>query len=233
MGVETYWPWGPSVGDFNADGWEDIFIQSGMNFPYRYGINSLMLNNRGQKFLDAEFLLGIEPRAGGRTHTPWFDLDCSKLPAGAEKHFQDPCKGQTGTITVMSALASRSAVVFDLDNDGDLDIVTNDFNSPPQVLLSNLSERQRIHWLKVKLIGTSSNRDGLGATVRVTSGGRTLTKYHDGKSGYLSQSSLPLYFGLGDAQKVERVEIDWPSGCRQVITQNLRVNEVLKITETR
>jgi hypothetical protein len=233
MGVETYWPWGPSVGDFNADGWDDIFIPSGMNFPYRYGINSLMLNNRGQNFLDAEFLLGIEPRRGGRTHTPWFDLDCSKLPADAEKHFQDPCKGQTGTITVMSALASRSAVVFDLDNDGDLDIVTNDFNSAPQVLLSNLSERRRIHWLKVKLIGTSSNRDGLGATVRVTSGGRTLTKYHDGKSGYLSQSSLPLYFGLGDAQKVDRVEIDWPSGRKQVITQNLRVNEVLKITETR
>jgi hypothetical protein len=85
----------------------------------------------------------------------------------------------------------------------------------------------------VKLIGTSSNRDGLGATVRVTSGGRTLTKYHDGKSGYLSQSSLPLYFGLGDAEKVDRVEIDWPSGSKQVITQNLRVNEVLKVTETR
>jgi hypothetical protein len=85
----------------------------------------------------------------------------------------------------------------------------------------------------VKLIGTSSNRDGLGATVRVTSGGQTLTKYHDGKSGYLSQSSLPLYFGLGDAQKVDRVEIDWPSGRKQVITQDLRVNEVLKITETR
>ena len=97
----------------------------------------------------------------------------------------------------MAPLGSRSAAIFDLDNDGDLDIVTNDFNSPPQVLVSNLSERQPIHWLKVKLTGTASNRDGLGATVRVIAGGRTLTKYNDGKSGYLSQSSLPLYFGLG------------------------------------
>jgi len=233
MGVETYWPWGPSVGDFNADGWDDIFIPAGMSFPYRYGINSLLLNNRGQKFLDAEFLLGVEPRRGGRTHTPWFELDCAKLPADAEKHFQDPCKGQTGTITVMAPLASRSAAVFDLDNDGDLDIVINEFNSPPQVLVSNLSERRRIHWLKVKLIGTASNRDGLGATVRVTSGGRTLMKYNDGKSGYLSQSSLPLYFGLGDAQKVDRVEVDWPSGRKQVITQDLHVNDVLQIKETR
>jgi hypothetical protein len=233
MGVETYWPWGPSIGDFNADGWEDIFIAAGMNFPFRYGINSLLLNNQGQKFLDAEFLLGVEPRRGRRTHTPWFELDCSKVPADAKKYYRDPCKDQTGKITVMAPLASRSAAVFDLDNDGDLDIVTNDFNSAPQVLVSNLSERRRIHWLKVKLIGTASNRDGLGAFVRVTSGGRTLTKYNDGKSGYLSQSSLPLYFGLGDAQTVDRVVVDWPSGRKQVITQDLRVNDVLQITETR
>ena len=231
MGAETYWPWGPSIGDFNADGWDDIFIAAGMNFPYRYGINSLLLNNRGQKFLDAEFLLGVEPREGGRTHIPWFEMDCSKVPSGAKKYFQDPCKGQAGTITVMAPLASRSAAVFDLDNDGDLDIVTNEFNSAPQVLVSNLSARRQIHWLKVKLTGTASNRDGLGAFVRVTSGGRTLTKYNDGKSGYLSQSSLPLYFGLGDAQKVDRVEVDWPSGRKQVITRVPRANDVLQVTE--
>jgi hypothetical protein len=233
MGVETYWPWGPSVGDLNADGWDDIFIPSGMDFPYRYGINSLLLNNRGQKFLDAEFLLGVEPRKGGQTHTPWFELDCSTLPSDAEKYFTEPCKGQTGKITVMSSVASRSAAIFDLDNDGDLDIVTNDFNTPPMVLVSNLSARRPIHWLKVKLVGAVSNRDGLGATVRVTSGGRTLMKYNDGKSGYLSQSSLPLYFGLGDAQNVDRVEVDWPSGHKQVVTQGLRANEVLRIDETR
>jgi len=204
-----------------------------MNFPFRYGINSLLLNNRGEKFLDAEFLLGVEPRRGGRTHAPWFELDCSKVPPGAKKFYTDPCKGQTGKIMIMSALGSRSSAVFDVDNDGDLDIVTNEFNSAPQVLISNLTERRQIHWLKVKLIGTISNRDGLGAMVRVTSGGRTLMKYNDGKSGYLSQSSLPLYFGLGDAQNVDRVEVAWPSGRKQVITQDLRANDVLQITEPR
>jgi hypothetical protein len=133
----------------------------------------------------------------------------------------------------MSSLASRSAAIFDLDNDGDLDIVTNDFNTPPMVLVSNLSQRRPIHWLKVKLNGAASNRDGLGATVRVTAGGRTLMLYNDGKSGYLSQSSLPLYFGLGDAQKVDRVEVDWPSGRKQTVTQGLRANEVLRIDETK
>jgi len=226
MGVENLWPWGVSVGDVNADGWDDIFIAASMNFPYRYGINSMLLNNRGEKFLDAEFLLGIEPRRDGRTHTPWFDLDCS----GADKESKY-CKGQTGKVTIMATLGSRSSVLFDLDDDGDLDLVTNDFNSEPQVLVSNLAEKKPIHWVKILLEGTASNRNGLGATVRVRSGGRVYTKHHDGKSGYLSQSALPLYFGLGDATSIERVEVDWPSGRKQALTAGLRANETIRIKE--
>jgi hypothetical protein len=133
----------------------------------------------------------------------------------------------------MAPLGTRSAAIFDLDNDGDLDIVTNDFNSAPQVLVSNLSDRHAIHWLKVKLVGTVSNRDGLGATVHVTAAGSTITRYNDGKSGYLSQSSLPLYFGLGDARKIDRIDVEWPSGHKQTLNQNLHENQVLQITEPR
>ena len=229
MGVENYWPWGPSIGDINADGWDDIFIASGMSFPFRYGINSMLLNNRGEKFLDAEFLLGIEPRRDGRTHAPWYTIDCSRQ--GLDPLNQQVCQGQAGQITVMSTISSRSSVIFDLDNDGDLDIVTNDFNSEPQVLVSDLAQVRQIHWIKVVLIGTSSNRDGLGATVQVHSGGQVYTKYNDGKSGYLSQSVLPLYFGLGDATKIDRVEVQWPSGRKQALTDGLTVNKTLQITE--
>jgi hypothetical protein len=226
VNAENYWPWGLSVGDLNADGWQDAFIASSMNFPFRYGINSVLLNNRGEKFLDSEFLLGVEPRRGGRTHTPWFDVDCDK--EGGRR----VCQGRTGKIMVMAPLGSRSSVIFDLDNDGDLDIVTNDFNSEPQVLISNLAARRKIHWLKVVLVGTASNRNGLGATVRVSAGGRVLTQWNDGKSGYLSQSVLPLYFGLGDAEKIDRVEVDWPSGRKQVLT-DARPNTTLRVTESR
>ena len=225
-GVENYWPWGPSVGDVNADGWDDIFIASSMDYPFRYGINSLLLNNRGETFLDAEFLLGIEPRRGGRTHTPWFDLDCLQEGLGT-----DPCRGQSGTIRVMAPLGSRSSLMLDLDGDGDLDIVTNDFNSAPQVLVSDLAQRRPIHWLQVVLEGTASNRNALGATVRVRAGGHVYTKFNDGKSGYLSQSVLPLYFGLGDAETIERVEVDWPSGKKQVETQGLAINRTLHVVE--
>jgi hypothetical protein len=227
LGVENYWPWGVSVGDINADGWDDIFISSGMSFPFRYGINSMLLNNRGEKFLDSEFLLGIEPRRD--IYVPWFDIDCS------QKELTDlnktVCAGRSGKVTVMSPRSTRSSVMFDLDNDGDLDIVTNDFNSAPQVLVSDLAQQKKIHWLKVVLVGTHSNRNGLGATVRVHAGGQTYTKYNDGKSGYLSQSVLPLYFGLGDTTAVDRIEVDWPSGKKQVMTSRLWENEVLQIIE--
>ena len=227
VGVENYWPWGPSVGDLNADGWQDVFIASSMDYPHRYGINSLLLNNRGEKFLDSEFILGVEPRRGGRTHTPWFEADCSQPAASSIA----ACEGRSGKITVMAPLGSRSSVMFDLDQDGDLDIVTNDFNSEPQVLVSDLAQRRAVHWLGVSLVGTSSNRDGLGAAVRVSAGGRVLTQWNDGKSGYLAQSAMPLYFGLGDAATVDRVEVTWPSGRTQVVTTGLTPNTTLRLTE--
>ena len=146
VGAENYWPWGPSVGDLNADGWQDIFIASSMNYPCRYGINSLLLNNRGEKFLDSEFLLGIEPRQGGRTHTRWFDVDCSTDDASAEALAQcrQDMQGSDGKFTVMAPLGTRSSVIFDLDGTATLDIVTNEFNSEPQVLVSDLPQKRPV-----------------------------------------------------------------------------------------
>jgi hypothetical protein len=230
LGVENYWPWGPSVGDLNADGWEDVFVAASMSFPFRYGIDSVFLNDRGERFRDAEFILGVEPRRGGRTTTPWFDADCAvpQTGAGAKR----ACVGQTGRIRVLGTLGTRSAAIVDLDGDGDLDIVTNEFNAAPQVLISDLAQRKTIHWLKVVLVGTASNRDGLGATIRVAAGGRVQTRSHDGKSGYLSQSALPEYFGLGSATEVGRVEVLWPSGRRSVV-ERPGVDATLRIEEPR
>ena len=181
-----------------------------MNYPFRYGVNTVLINNRGAGFLDSEYLLGVEPRKGGVTSKPWFYLDCGGADAG-HKH----CEGQEGEVEVRAAVGSRSSAVFDIDGDGDLDIVTNEFNDRPMVLVSDLSERREVRYLRVSLRGRSSNRDGLGARVEVTAGGSRYTKVNDGQSGYLSQSSLPLYFGLGGADRVDLVEVTWPGGRKQ------------------
>ena len=226
LGVENYCPWGPSIGDLNADGFDDMFIASGMNYPFRYMVNSVKLNDRGRRFVDSEFVLGIEPRRG--LIVPWFDLDAS----GADKNHRD-AEGATGPLTVWGARASRSAAVFDVDGDGDLDIVTSEFNTAPMVLVSNLSERTALHYLGVHLSGTTSNRSGLGAIVKVTAGGSTYTKVMDGNSGYLSHSVSPLYFGLGAATSVTRVDVLWPSGKRQTIAAPIKINARLDVQEPR
>ena len=220
------------MGDLNADGFDDAFITSCMNYGYRYGINSLLLNDRGRRFVDSEFILGVEPRRGGRTLIPWFELDVLGADKDHELVKKVRARGAIVTrVVAWGAIGSRSSVIFDLDDDGDLDIVTNDFNSEPMVLVSDLADRKRIHFLKVNLNGTRSNRDGLGARVTVRAGSATYTRVQDGQSGYLSQSRWPLYFGLGDAGRVDQVEVLWPSGQQQVLPGPIPAGSELNVTE--
>jgi hypothetical protein len=227
LGVETYWPWGVSVGDVNADGFEDVFFTAGMNYPLRYGANSLLLNDGGRKFHDSEFVLGVEPRARGIAalsyvlHASGEDRDLALVEA----------YDLEGEVEVWGARGSRSSVIFDLDDDSDLDIVTNEFNDRPMVLVSNLSEKKTVRFLKVKLNGSTSNRFGIGAKVVVIAAGSKYTKVNDGKSGYLSQSLYPLYFGLGEAAVVDRIEVLWPSGKAQRVEGPIQINQTLEIRE--
>ena len=228
IGVENYWPWGLSVGDLNADGFDDAFVTSSMNYPYLYAVNSVLLNGRGKKFYDCEFVVGVEPRRGGRTARPVFTLD----PHGADKDHEMVKLGSlTRPSEMWGALGSRSSVIVDLENDGDLDIFTNEFNDVPMILLSNLTEQRSVRWLKVKLTGSRSNRDGLGAKVVIKSSGSEFTKVYDGQSGYLSQSRYPLYFGLGNTAQVDEIAVHWPSGAKQTIEGPVEPNRLIELVE--
>ena len=227
--IENYWPWGVSTGDLNADGWQDVFVTASMNYPFRYAPNSVLMNNGRGQFIDAEYVVGVEPRRGGRMTKPWIALNCS----GADKAHQH-CKETAGELVVHGALGSRSSAIFDVDDDGDLDIVTNEFGDVPMVLISDLAQRPRLglRFVKVTLQGNTSNRDGLGAVVTVTDDqGRQFVQTHDGQSGYLSQSRIPLYFGLRGAKSVARIEVRWPGGRTSVLEEGLPMNDVLIVTE--
>lgn len=226
IGAETYWPWGISVGDVNADGYEDVFVTAGMGYPLRYGINSLLLNEQGRRFVHSEFVVGVEPRPENKVLIDYFTMECD----GADKGHPF-CQGKGGKVVVQASTSSRSSLFMDFDNDGDLDLIVNNMNDIPLLLQSDLAQKKAIKFLKVRLEGKVSNRDGLGALVRVITPERTWTQFNDGKSGYLAQSSLPLYFGLGDAQTVTRVEVLWPSGKRQTLSDRIALNTNLHIAE--
>ena len=105
---------------------------------------------------------------------------------------------------------SRGAAIGDFDNDGDLDILVNNNGQPPQLLRNDGGNAN--HWLEILLIGTKSNRDGVGARVKIRAGDLTLYDQRKGGMSYQSAQDPRLHFGLGQYSKVDSIEIVWPSG---------------------
>ncbi len=126
--------------------------------------------------------------------------------------------------------AGRGAAFGDLDNDGDIDIVMAVLNDFPLVLYSNASEAGN-HWLQVKLTGTKSNRDGQGATIKLRAGGELQWSYATTAGSYLSANDARVHFGLGGSDVVEWMEVLWPSGAKQTLT-DLRADQIVTVTES-
>jgi hypothetical protein len=110
--------------------------------------------------------------------------------------------------------STRAAAVADFAGDGRLSIVVNNFNDQPYLFRNHYPPR---NWVEFRLEGTRSNRDAVGAVVRLYAGGRVMTRVVQAGGGYLSQSSRTVHFGLGDRREVDRVEIAWPGGTRQTL----------------
>jgi hypothetical protein len=188
-GMETFWPWGVATGDFDNDGFEDVFIPSGMGYPFFYWPNVLMMNNGNETFTDHAKGEGMEPPARGIYQEQRF----AGKPASR---------------------SSRAAAVADFRGVGRLDLVVNNFNDQPYYFQNEFPGR---NYVQFRLRGTKSNRDAIGAVVRLYVGKEVMTRQVNPAGGYLSQSSKTVHFGLGDRPQVDRVEIRWPSGLRQTI----------------
>lgn len=124
--------------------------------------------------------------------------------------------------------ASRGLAVGDLDNDGDLDMLIANIAEAPQLLRNDGGNRRNA--LLVRTVGSESNRDGIGARVRAVIGERTLTREVRAGSSYLSQSDLRVHFGLGEAERVDRLEIRWPGGATDILN-DIEANQILTIVE--
>ena len=121
----------------------------------------------------------------------------------------------------------RGGALADYDRDGDLDLVIVNHGGPA-VLLRNDGEGG--HWLQLALTASGGNTAAIGATARVTAGGRVHRRAVGGQSSYLSQNEAVLHVGLGDAERVERVEILWPDGEQQII-DGLGVDRLVRVRQ--
>ena len=129
---------------------------------------------------------------------------------------------------IQVATVSRGLAAGDYDNDGDLDILVSNNGGAPQLLRNDGGNAD--HWLEILLVGTRSNRDGVGARVRLTAGDWSMTAQRMGGMSYQSAQDPRLHFGLGSRTKVDALEVRWPSGTVTRLT-NIAANQILTIQE--
>jgi len=245
---------GIGVGDYDCDGWLDIVKP---NFSDE--TISLYHNNGNGTFYDAVFQarLAASTKSVGWgaglvdfDNDGWKDLFIStghvypeislrKLHvtyAEPKILFRNLGNGYFQDVTtkagpgVTQAHTSRGCAFGDFDNDGDVDIVVSNINEPPSLLRNDCSSRN--NWIKIKCIGTKSNRSAIGARVKVITGRHSQIDEVMSGSSYISQNDFRLHFGLGSAVTVDQVEVRWPSGLVESFPR-VEANQLVTIQESR
>jgi enediyne biosynthesis protein E4 len=238
---------GVTLGDYDHDGRLDLFIT---NFDDDY--NTLYRNDGKGSFTDVSYAAKVAavslPYVGWGTwffdydNDGWADLLVvnghvyPQLPSYRQRNFVHH-NNRDGTFTEVGAQlgapfaekrTGRGAAFGDIDNDGDTDVIINNLDGPPQLLRNDGGNTNNS--ILIKTVGVKSNRDGIGARVKIVSGDLTqIGEVYSGGS-YLSQSDLRVAFGVGKRTKIDFIEVHWPGGNVDKITDT-GINKIVTIKE--
>ena len=222
----TDWSWSPLLADFDNDGFKDLYITNGYrrdvsNLDYlTYTVDSV-LKKGGitlRNFPTIEDYLKLVPATPLQNYM--FKNEDGLHFSNVSNNWGMPQKG-----------FSNGSAFADLDNDGDLDLVVNNVVDEVMVYRNRASEKKSGNWLQIKLKGSPRNPGATGARVRIRYGGgkvqyQEMTPSH----GYFSSSEYLLHFGLGQAQTVDKIDVQWPPDGKVQTVKNVPVNQRLTLS---
>ncbi|WP_341214847.1 VCBS repeat-containing protein [uncultured Wocania sp.] len=223
--AKTDWSWATLFADFDLDGYNDLYVTNGV---YRDVVDRDANN---------EINAYIEKNKASLKEKDFFDFT-QKLPQQKLTNYLFKNKGnlqfdnKTDDWADESPSFSNGAVYVDLDNDGDLDIVTNNLDENATVLRNNATTLTKNNYIKFKFKGTTKNKFGVGTVVKIhQKNGHILTRELVNSRGYLSSMSNTLHFGLGLDATIPRIEITWNDGKTQTL-KNVKANQTLIVSHS-
>ncbi|MBM3263868.1 MAG: CRTAC1 family protein [candidate division Zixibacteria bacterium] len=218
----TLWGWAAKFGDFDNDGWQDIFAVNGLRSAGKDNYIPVVVNmitTPGIDFTDVNNWPDIKDMT-------WSGYQKKKMFRNLGNQNFKEISGPAG---VDNVLDGRGLALADFDRDGLLDMCQTNADQPS--LLYRSVTQNPGNYVELKLVGTRSNRDAIGARVKLKADGKTMVREVNGGNGYAGQSTLMLHFGIGTATQVDAVEIRWPSG--KIQTVSVPINRLTRIVESK